>query len=297
MSDIATMMQAANPVPDSEAALTDDDFDALLLLTQSRSGNVEVQELTKPVEPEKNQRRGWMVAAAAFAAVIVLVGAAMLLTNTTEELPPATTPPTTQAVAPTTVPVVEEEALTPTTVIVEESAPTTIAAPVLDEESVAFVEAMVAELNAGDYEAAGARILAAGEFRVSGMLNDPRTYVAGSYHYWTEMNSTVEVAECSTSSTSGITRCILSRTSELEPFYPEPETTVFQLRVEDGAIAFGSQDPEQTAPWWPIYTDFKMWVRENHPGSEGSLDNFTDAPAAAALTKEYVAEWRASLEG
>ena len=109
MSDVAQLMRAANPVPDTGAALPEDDFKALLLLTQSRSGNVEVQELTKPTEPEKNHRRGWLVAAAAFAAVIVVIGAAMLLGNQAVELPPATIPPTTQAVTPTT------EAAPPTT--------------------------------------------------------------------------------------------------------------------------------------------------------------------------------------
>jgi len=92
MSDVAQLMRAANPVPDSEVALPNDEFDALLLLTQSRSGNVDVQQLTKPVEPEKKQRSGWLVAAAAFAVVIVFVGVVMLLAKTAENLPPVTEP-------------------------------------------------------------------------------------------------------------------------------------------------------------------------------------------------------------
>jgi hypothetical protein len=90
MSDVAQLMRAANPVPDSEAVLPNDEFDALLLLTQSRSGNVDVQQLTKPVEPEKKQRSGWLIAAASFAVVILFVGVVMLLANTAENMPPVT---------------------------------------------------------------------------------------------------------------------------------------------------------------------------------------------------------------
>ena len=148
MSDIAQLMRAANPVPDSEAALTNDDFDALLLLTQSRSGNVDVQDLTKPVEPEKKKQfSGWLVAAAAFAVVIVFLGAAMLLRSPAGELPPATTPPTTEALTPTTEPLAEAP--------VEEPPPTTVAAaaveePVMTDEIVALLESYEAAFNDGD---------------------------------------------------------------------------------------------------------------------------------------------------
>jgi len=145
MSDVAQLMRAANPVPDSEAALPNDELDALLLLTQSRSGNMDVQELTKPVEPEKRQRSGWLVAAAAFALVIVVVGAAMLLARPADELPPATTPPTTQAVTPTTEAAVEEA--------IEEPPPTTVAAvaePEMTDELLALLESYEAAFNDGD---------------------------------------------------------------------------------------------------------------------------------------------------
>jgi len=112
MSDVAQLMRAANPVPDSEAALPDDEFDVLLLLTQSRSGIVDVRELTKPVEPEKKQRSGWLVAAVAFAVVIMLVGAVMLLANPAEDLPPASTP-LTEVVPPEVEPVAESTVVAP----------------------------------------------------------------------------------------------------------------------------------------------------------------------------------------
>jgi len=288
MSDIAQMMRVANPVPDTAAALTDDELESLLLLTQSRSGNVEVQERETQIEPEKKTYNGWFVAAAAFAAVILVVGVALLLTRPADT-PPATSPTTTQGAAPTTVAAIED---VPTT--------TTLALEVLDEESVVFVEAMVAELNAGDFEASGAGFLAAKEFRVDsvdgGTQTDQRGWAAGMVEYWTEMDSKLEVTECTTSSTNGITTCILSRTSEFEPFYPEPETTVFQLRVEDGVMAFASWKPGKTDPWWPIYQEFRDWVITNN-GDLARLNSFTDAAATAALAREYAAEYKATLEG
>jgi hypothetical protein len=144
MSDITQLMRAANPVHDLDAALTNDEIDALLLLTQSRSRNVDVNQRETQIEPEKKTYNGWFVAAAAFAAVILVVGAALLLTRPADT-PPATTPTsptTTQAGAPTTVAAIEDVAAT-----------TTLAMEVLDEESVGFVEAMVAELNAAEFKA------------------------------------------------------------------------------------------------------------------------------------------------
>jgi len=124
----------------------------LLLLTQSRSGNVEVQEVTKPVEPKERPRRGWLVAAAAFAAVIVVIGVTPLIGRSATELDPAAppttqaAPPTTVAVPPTTVPVVEEEAV--------EAPPTTVAVveDVLSAEDQAFVDSLVDGFNSADKE-------------------------------------------------------------------------------------------------------------------------------------------------
>ncbi|TDI53485.1 MAG: hypothetical protein E2O95_02855 [Acidobacteria bacterium] len=150
MSDVAQLMRAANLVPDSDSALTDDEFDALLLLTQTRNGNMDVQERTKPVQSEKKQRNGWLVAAAAFAIVMLFVGAATLLAGPAAELPPATTPPTTQAVTPTT------EAAPPTTqAVVEGTTATTVAPvveaePVMTDELLAFLESYEAAFNNAD---------------------------------------------------------------------------------------------------------------------------------------------------
>jgi len=95
MNDVGQLIRDANPIQGDPSLLGDDEFEALLLLAQTRSGNVDVQDLTKPVEAEKKQRNGWLVAVVAFAVVILFVGAAMLVASPAEEQPAATTPPTT----------------------------------------------------------------------------------------------------------------------------------------------------------------------------------------------------------
>jgi hypothetical protein len=95
MNDVGQLIRDANPIQGDPALLADDEFEALLLLAQTRSANVDVQDLTKPVESEKKQRNGWLVATVAFAVVILFVGAAMLLASPADEQPAATTPPTT----------------------------------------------------------------------------------------------------------------------------------------------------------------------------------------------------------
>lgn len=92
MNDVGQLIRDANPIQGDPSLLADDEFEALLLLAQTRSGNVDVQDLTKPVESEKKQRNGWLVAAVAFAVVILFVGAAMLLARPADEQPAATTP-------------------------------------------------------------------------------------------------------------------------------------------------------------------------------------------------------------
>jgi hypothetical protein len=101
MNDVGQLIRDANPIQGEPSLLADDELNALLLLAQTRSGNVDVQEVTKTVEPQKKRWNGWLIAAAAFAVVILFAGAAMLFAGPSSELPPATTPPTTQA-APTT---------------------------------------------------------------------------------------------------------------------------------------------------------------------------------------------------
>ena len=276
MSDIATMMQAANPVPDSEAALTDDDFDALLLLTQSRSGNVEVQELTKPAEPEKNQRRGWMVAAAAFAAVIVLVGAAMLLTNTTEELPPATTPPTTQAVTPTTMAATEE-------------APT----EALSVPTQEFVDGFFAAFNSGTYAVYPGDYESYLGFFASDAIIDTGMVLDGDLDRYREelafrgaMNYQLTVVSCREE--FGL-RCEVDATSDDLYSLADSSRISVGMDVENGVIVSMTWN-EDLHEIGRVVTPFYEWMSAKHPGTL-ELMRSSGSPGAPLLTEESINLW------
>ncbi|MGI9584735.1 MAG: hypothetical protein ACR2N7_04020, partial [Acidimicrobiia bacterium] len=137
MSDIQTLMRSANPIEDAHTEFGQDDLDALLLLTQQRSGDMDVKEVTTPVTPEKKNNRGWLVAAVAFASVIAVAALALLVSGPSEDAPPATTPTTTpvDVALPTTVP------------------PTTVAEPTISADDEAVLAAFVTALNSGDVEA------------------------------------------------------------------------------------------------------------------------------------------------
>lgn len=139
MSDVQTLMRNANPVPDAATEFGQDDLEALLLLTRSRSTEMDAKELTRAGEKDpRNRRSGWYAAAAAFALVILVIGSVVVLNRGSDpEIPPATTPPTTQAVTPTTEP-------TPST---------TEASATLSNEEIATIDALVAAANSGDWDA------------------------------------------------------------------------------------------------------------------------------------------------
>lgn len=85
MSDIAQLMRAANPVPDPATALTNDELNALLLLTQTRSGNMDVKSPETPGGQEKKEYRGLLVAAATFAVIVVVAGIGLMVANQSDE--------------------------------------------------------------------------------------------------------------------------------------------------------------------------------------------------------------------
>ena len=252
MTSIETLMRDSNPMVDPSTEFSEEEIRAFDLLVRTRSGNVDVQERTKPVEPEKRQRRGWLVAASAFAAVIVVIGAVMLLGNTAEELPPATTPPTTQAVTPTT------QAVTPTTQVLT---PTTVAAlsgqPSVDPEAVAFLEGYFEELNAGDIDAA---VSLFDGYSAAG--NSVVQRIAEVTH-GVAMESIWDLGECQVLG-GGITSCAVSRLSEHDPGYPNAVEYSISLRIESGELAtfiHGNTDIESTL----AENEFAVWMQENHP--------------------------------
>ena len=278
MTDIGLMVRSANPVPDSQQ-LTNDELSAVLLLARTRSADMDAKELTRPVEPDEEPKRsGLLVAAVAFAAVVtVIAGIAIVFNSTTDDVAPATTPSTTISDgAPTTTPVAPQG---------------------LDAEAVGVVEAMVADLNAGDVDAVATRILAADSFETLslGELADDRTGAIGRYAYWVAVDSSVEVAECSTFS-NGTTRCEIARTSPLDYSSPDPELSSIQVRLaEDGTLAFLRQEPTVGA-WSARYDGFSRWIGENHQDVFAQLfSDFSDPERSATLMGEYFSLWEGEL--
>lgn len=288
MNDVAQLMRAANPVPDSQAALTDDEFNALLLLTQSRSGNVEVQELTKPVEPKKKQRRGWLVAAAAFAAVIVVIGAAMFLANPAEEVPPATTPSTTQAVTPTTVAAIEEGTATTVVQVVE-------AEPVMTPEVLALIGDYEAAFSASDE--AAFRAIHSEDARTVDPSNVGGNSITLDRMVDEMMNlrvqeSTLEIEGCT--ATSSGARCDFVYSGVVEDaLFDGSITNSVALRIESGRISEHGLTVQsvQGDPWQQVLD----WVEENFPEDreEMVLPNLRDILAYedSELWLEYAPLW------
>ena len=113
-----------------------------------RIDDMDVKELTKPVEPERRRRSGWLVAAAAFATIVLVAGLVAVLGSRSATEPPASEVPTTEAATPTT------EAAPP---ITEAAPPTTEAAesqqPVISAEEAALLDDYVEAVNSADPEA------------------------------------------------------------------------------------------------------------------------------------------------
>lgn len=263
MSDIAQLMRAANPVPDADAAFTDDEFDALLLLTRTRSGIVDVQQLERPAEPEKKQRSGWLVAAVAFAVVIVFVGAAMLLSRPAAELPPVTTPPTTEAFTPTTV------ATPPTTqAVVEESTATTVAPvveaePVMTDELLALLDSYETAFNNGD-EAAFRALHTADARNVD--EGNPGNNISLDRMVEEMMNlrrqeSTLAIEDCAATSYGARCRFVYSGVVETALF-DRPVTNTYALYIDGSQITeLGMKATSLVSgdPWQQVLD----WVEEN----------------------------------
>lgn len=137
MKSIESLIDAANPIVDPQSEFDENELRALLALTMERNADMDMKEVTKPVEQEPRSNRWWM-AAVAFAAVVIVVGAAVLLMPDTSDGPPATTD-----VSPTTVP----EASETSTTLTAEQEP---GAPVLTDAMLAFIDSYPNAFNTGD---------------------------------------------------------------------------------------------------------------------------------------------------
>lgn len=275
MSDIVQMMRSANPVLDTRTALADAEFDALLLLTQTRSGNVDIQELTRPVEPEKKrQRSGWLIAAVSFTVVIVFAMAAVLLSRPSNEIPPASSATDTEgAVEPVGEVVAVEDPK-------DGSGGTEVDSNVaLTDSQQAFVEEFISAFNAGanaPYPGDFERFLGyfdpdavirttVSAFNMSGPLAavDVATY-RSILAFHAAMNMKIETAACHED--FGVIVCRAGITSDRYTGVDGPVESSVRIIASDGLVKSFSL-PENPAVTNVGLGSFFDWVRENHPGS------------------------------
>jgi hypothetical protein len=275
MSAINQMMRAANPVPDPATALADDDFEALLLVSQTRSGKMDVKETMRPAEPETPRRSGWLIAAVAFAAIVVVVGAAALLMRPTDGVEPATTPPTTSAV--------EDAAIT-------------------EGEALAIAHSYFAAYEGGDVDAMLGLFTPDAEIYVGPGYGLPELeqYIVWDLAQETTnspptcavrgiIGSTVKVA-CDYTALQGISEAIGAT--------PVPIELTFWASSDGIRIAAeGLGQPDFRA----VRTPFKAWMNENHPEDTSGTDfrgwsTVEEAERNGLLRLQYGLEWAAYLK-
>jgi hypothetical protein len=296
MTDIGLLVRSANPVPDDSQVLTDDELGAVLLLAEQRSTDMDTRERESTTAEGSPRAPGWIIAAAAFGVVVIVVGAVWLLAGSDAEAPPATSPPSTttapEATAPTTTQ--PEAAATATTI-----ASTATPAPGPDAEAVAFVEALVADIDEGDHASAGARLEAVDQINKNGYVpgveeDDWTTFFQGMFEYWTLVDSTLRLEECNTSDFSGVTRCLLMRASS-ETVPTADEELVITLRLEDGRLAYYEQGPVPLSQYWLDFRAFDEWLYDTTYSDDTSIYNawFSYAAPAerVAIDREYGALW------
>jgi hypothetical protein len=275
MSAINQMMRAANPVPDVATALADDDFEALLLVSQTRSGNMDVKEQRIPAEPEIPRRRGWLVAAAAFAAIVVVVGAAALLMRPTDGVVPATTPPTTSAV--------EDAAIT-------------------EAETLAVAHSYFAAYEAGDVDA------------MLGLFTPDAEIFIGPGNGLPELEQyiTWDLAQETTNSPPTCAgRGIIGNTVKVTCDYAALQglaEAVGATAVPIELTFWVSRDGIETAAegvgqphFFAVRTPFKAWMNENHPEDTSGTDfrgwsTVEEAERNGLLRLQYGLEWAAYLK-
>lgn len=187
MSPIERLIDDANPIVDPRMEFDEGDMRALLTLTLERNADMDMKELTKPVETEPKRGRPW-IAAVAFAAVIVVVGGALVLfTGGNDD----STPPASSESTVTSASVEPEADASDTTVPL-------VSGPVMTEAMLSFIEAYEAAFNSGNADAFRAT-LAPGAFRVDKRapeLTIPSEALVGEMINLHVRQTTIELVDC-----------------------------------------------------------------------------------------------------
>ena len=124
---------------------------------------------------------------------------------------------------------------------------------------------------------------------------DSRNRESGRWASWALLESRAELAGCTTN-TSGVTRCEISRSSDLDYTSTDPQIGIIEIRMDDDVIAWMRFDGTLGA-WFAIEQRFFDWIVENHPEDRVPLFvDFSDPQETAGLIRERYAEWLASTE-
>lgn len=252
MNSTQSVMRSANPVPDPQGDIDDEVLQSLLILTLTRSTDVDAKELTRPVHEQEKQPKRWWIAAVAFAAVIAVVGAAVLFIPNGSDSPPATNEPV------ATVPQTDETSTT----LAAEPVPDT---PVMTEAMLAYTIAAPAAYNTGDAEAF-AELLAPGFVRYAKGAPDLTLSTDEILAELVNMHvqqSTVESGECRPSLNSMTCQTIVSGPVEEALFQIPIRSTDTIYFNDDGKVTrietgFPAVDFDQIEV-------FRSWMEATHP--------------------------------
>ena len=280
MSNVSELIRSANPVPETNP-LSDDEVNAVLTLTLTRSGDMDVKEIVTPVEPDRPKWNGWLVAAASFGVVVLVAGVALLVTrSTTEDLPPASTP-TTVAFSETTV---AEDEVTQTT---------TAAAPTVPPRSLAAVQTFVAAMSSGDEEALHASV--GPSFVYSGLVGET-VFNMEDLARWSgalaAQQTTITVDTCTAGAESTLS-CNEFHNGPVESTYGIPVQWSVHYEIVDGLVASASAVGCTCPQVSEVQKEIRAWVRTFDPDQAELLTNypvFPDAAAGAAFLK-YAPMW------
>jgi len=92
-------------------------------------------------------------------------------------------------------------------------------------------------------------------------------------------------------------RCGTACISPHDPYFPEPEKTVWQLRLDGETVALMNYSLDRTAPYWAIEVQFERWLEANYPDEateyDAALTFANDPKSDAELIKRLVELWRA----
>ena len=275
MNKVGQLIRDANPIQGDPSVLADDELDALLLLARARSGTMDIQELTRPVEPEKKRERsGWLIATVSFAVVIVFAVAAVLLSRPSNEIPPASSATDTEgAVEPVGEVVAVEDPK-------DGSGGTEVDSNVaLTDSQQAFVEEFISAFNAGanaPYPGDFERFLGyfdpdavirttVSAFNLRGPLAavDVARY-RSILAFHGAMNMKIEIAACHED--FGAIVCRAGITSDRYTGVDGPVESSVRIVASDGLVKSFSL-PENPTVTNVGLGSFFDWVRENHPGS------------------------------